>query len=141
MARVLFYVQHLLGIGHQMRAAAITRAMTTIGLDVTYVTGGFTDTALDLGGVKIVQLPPVRAQDATFKTMLDEFGHPIDAAWENRRRDALLRAYSVTAPDVLLIEGYPFARRRFRFELLPLLQTAQESGVPVAVSVRDILAT
>ncbi len=140
MARVLFYVQHLLGIGHQMRAAAITRAMTTIGLDVTYVTGGFTDTALNLGGVKIVQLPPVRAQDATFKTMLDEFGHPIDAAWENRRRDALLRAYSVTAPDVLLIEGYPFARRRFRFELLPLLQTAQESGVPVAVSVRDILA-
>ena len=39
--RIFFYVQHLLGIGHQARAAAITRAMCRQGLDVTYVSGGF----------------------------------------------------------------------------------------------------
>lgn len=140
MARILFHVQHLLGIGHQTRAAAITRAMTTIGLDVVYVTGGFPDSTLDLGGATIVQLPPARTQDATFKTVLDEFGRPIDDAWENRRRDALRAAYQTAKPDAVLVEGYPFARRRFRFELLPLLQAAQDDGAPVAVSVRDILA-
>ena len=32
--RVMVYVQHLLGIGHQMRAAAIVRAMQAGGLEV-----------------------------------------------------------------------------------------------------------
>ncbi len=32
-ARVFFYVQHLLGIGHQRRDATLTRAMQDAGLD------------------------------------------------------------------------------------------------------------
>ncbi|MBT5107327.1 MAG: glycosyl transferase [Rhodospirillaceae bacterium] len=140
MARVLFHVQHLLGIGHQSRAAAITRAMTAAGLDVIYATGGFPDSTLDLGGASVVQLPPARARDATFKTVLDETGRPIDDAWETRRREALLAAYHTAKPDAVLVEGYPFARRRFRFELLPLLQATKDDGAPVAVSVRDIVA-
>ena len=39
-ARVFFYVQHLLGIGHLRRAATIARALTGAGLDVTVVSGG-----------------------------------------------------------------------------------------------------
>lgn len=140
MARVLFHVQHLLGIGHQSRAAAITRAMTAAGLDVIYATGGFPDSTLDLGGATVAQLPPARARDATFKTILDETGRPIDDAWKTRRREALLAAYHTAKPDAVLVEGYPFARRRFRFELLPLLQAAKDDGAPVAVSVRDIVA-
>jgi predicted glycosyltransferase len=45
--------------------------------------------------------------------------------------DALTRA----APDLVLIESFPFGRRAFRQELMPLL----ESGLPVAVSLRDIV--
>jgi predicted glycosyltransferase len=138
-ARILFHVQHLLGVGHQTRAAAIARALRAAGLNVTYVTGGFEDLTLDLGGADIVQLPPTRATDASFKCLVDEAGEPIDEAWENRRRAALLHTFQSVAPDAVLIEGYPFARRRFRFELQPLLQAAQTSGTPVAISVRDIL--
>jgi predicted glycosyltransferase len=60
-------------------------------------------------------------------------------AW--RRRDALLRAFQHSSPDVLLIELFPFGRRQMRFELLPLLETA--SAAPrrplIVCSVRDIL--
>jgi predicted glycosyltransferase len=136
--RVFFYVQHLLGVGHQARAAAITRALQRQGMHVIYVSGGFAETRHDLGGAEFIQLPPVRAADATFGTMIDASGQPIDAAWENHRRDALLAAFRNAQPDALLIESFPFGRRRFRFELLPLLETATKH-VPVAASVRDIL--
>ena len=38
---IFLYVQNLLGIGHLRRAAAISRALTEIGLDVNFVSGGF----------------------------------------------------------------------------------------------------
>ena len=38
--KVLFYVQHLLGIGHLKRATTLARAMTDAGLQVTVVSGG-----------------------------------------------------------------------------------------------------
>jgi predicted glycosyltransferase len=134
----MFYVQHLLGVGHQARAAAITRAMQSHHLDVSYVSGGFAETAHDLGGAKFIQLPPARTADASFTTLLDAAGQPIDAAWEEHRRRALLDAFRTIAPDVLLIESFPFGRRRFRFELLPLLDAAQ-GHTAIAASVRDIL--
>jgi len=134
----MFYVQHLLGVGHQARAAALTRAMQSRGLDVRYVSGGFDEISHDLGGAHRIQLPPARTADATFTTLLDADGNPTDAAWEGRRRRALLDAFRTTAPDVLLIESFPFGRRRFRFELLPLLDAAKGRAA-IAASVRDIL--
>jgi len=54
------------------------------------------------------------------------------------RRAALLGAFGATRPDAVVIEGFPFARRAFRFELDPLVAAARETGVPVICSVRDI---
>jgi predicted glycosyltransferase len=136
--RVMFYVQHLLGVGHQARAAAITRAMQANNLEVHYVSGGFDESRQDLGDARYVQLPPARTADASFTTLLDVNGQPVDTAWENRRRQALLDTYAAIAPDVLLVESFPFGRRRFRFELLPLLEAANGKSA-IAASVRDIL--
>ena len=91
--RVLFYVQHLLGIGHQRRGATLTRAMQDAGLQVTYISGGHSIPNLDLGGANLVQLPPVRAVDSYFKKLVDEFDQPIDDAWRDRRRDANLTRF------------------------------------------------
>ncbi|MEX2618442.1 MAG: glycosyltransferase [Alphaproteobacteria bacterium] len=136
--RVMFYVQHLLGVGHQVRAAAITRAMQARGMDVHYVSGGFDEAGQDLGGARRLQLPPARTADAGFSTLLDAAGQPVDAAWEDKRRRALLEVFESVSPDLLLIESFPFGRRRFRFELLPLLEAARGKAV-IAASVRDIL--
>ena len=69
--RVLFYVQHLLGIGHQRRGATLTRAMQEAGLQVSYISGGHSIPNLDLGGAELVQLPPARAVDLYFKKLVD----------------------------------------------------------------------
>ena len=136
--RVLFYVQHLLGIGHTMRAAQLTRAMRRAALDVTYVAGGFDAIETDLAGAGLLRLPPVRAADASFTSLVGADGAPIDDAWRARRRTALLDAFHAADPDLVLIEMFPFGRWQFRFELLPLLQAAR-GRAQVVCSVRDIL--
>ena len=140
-ARVFFYVQHLLGIGHQRRGATLTRAMQEAGLDVTYVSGGHAIPNLELAGANFVQLPPVRAVDLYFKELVDENDRPIDEAWRESRRAALMAAYQTCNPDLIILELYPFGRRQMRFELLPLLDAARARTRPPVVvsSVRDIL--
>lgn len=136
--RVFFYVQHLLGIGHLKRAATIARALAGAGFDVTLASGG-EPVELAFENVRLVQLPPVSSPD--FKQLLDERRNPIDEAWKRQRRAALLDAYAQAAPDVLLIELFPFGRRQMRFELLPLLEVAiaTQRRPLVVCSVRDLI--
>lgn len=136
---VMVYVQHLLGIGHQMRAAAIVRALQADGMDVICVSGGEPKGLPDLGGARLVQLPVLRAADASFRRLVDDEGCELDEERRQRRRAALLATFDEFRPRILLIESFPFGRWQFRFELLPLLQAARESGTRVACSVRDIL--
>jgi len=136
--RVLFYVQHLLGVGHVMRAATIARNMCVAGLDVTVVLGGSKVLVADFGPADIIHLPPVRSDGSNFKVLLDENGVEIDDDFKNRRRDELLNVYASLKPNVLLVELFPFGRRQLRFELLPLLAAARESS-KIVCSVRDVL--
>jgi predicted glycosyltransferase len=89
--------------------------------------------------IDIVQLPIIRSRDATF-ALVDAAGAPIDDALRAARRDALLAAFAAARPDAVVIEGFPFARRAFRFELDPLIVAIQESRPrPYLIcSVRDI---
>ena len=139
--RVFFYVQHLLGIGHLKRAAAIARALAEAGASVDFVLGGVPVSGIAPAGVRVVQLPPAIASDAQFTNLLDEHGDKVDETWKAWRRGALLTAFAEAKPDIVLLEMYPFGRRQFRFELLPLLDcVAGLFPKPlVAVSVRDIL--
>lgn len=137
--RIALYVQHLLGIGHLRRAAALARAFCDAGAEVMVLSGGMPVADVDFGGAGILQLPPCLAADAAFSALLDEQGHAIDSDWKDRRRDTLLREAAAFRPDVLVIEMYPFGRRQFRFELLPLLYWAQNQKLLLASSVRDIL--
>jgi predicted glycosyltransferase len=136
---VLFYVQHLLGIGHLRRAALIARAILAAGLELRFVSGGMPAGELDIGGASLVQLPPAMSADVHFSKILDEHGQPIDEAWRDRRRRLLLDAFAAARPDMVLIEMFPFGRRQFAFELVALLETARARSLPVAVSLRDIL--
>jgi predicted glycosyltransferase len=139
--RVFFYVQHLLGIGHLKRAAAVARALLEAGADVDLVLGGAPVSGVAPAGARVVQLPPAIASDAQFTNLLDDAGNKVDDAWKARRRQALLSAFDDAKPDIVLLEMYPFGRRQFRFELLPMLDriAALYPKPLVAVSVRDIL--
>jgi predicted glycosyltransferase len=137
--KVLFYVQHLLGIGHLKRAATLTRACAAAGLEVTVVSGGEPVAVLDRTGFDLVQLPPLRAADRTFQGLVDDRGRPADAVYLDRRRALLLEAFDRVNPAVLLVEMFPFGRRALRGELVPLIERAKARGARIVCSVRDIL--
>ncbi len=145
--RALIHVQHLLGIGHLQRAAAIAGALQERGAEVVLATGGVAvpqvEAALEKRGVKVARLASARAADSSFSGLVDEHGNTVDEAWKVLRRDAVLKLFAEIKPDILVTEMYPFGRRPFRFELTPLLEAARASARPplIACSVRDILVT
>jgi len=137
---VLFYVQHLLGIGHLQRSLRIAEALVQNGIAVTLVCGGPPVTLPTDPSIRVVQLTPIRARDAGFE-LVDSAGRPIDDALRDERRAALLAAFAAARPDAVVIEGFPFARRAFRFELEPLIKAirAAEPRPCLICSVRDIV--
>jgi predicted glycosyltransferase len=141
---VLFWVQHLLGIGHLQRALRIADALVEYGIAVTVVSGGMPQPLARNPKVQLVQLPPLRTRDASF-ALIDESGAPIGERLREMRRDALLVVSAALRPDAVVLEGFPFARRAFRFELDPLIAASRAarraSGRrPVILcSVRDIV--
>jgi predicted glycosyltransferase len=139
--RVLFWVQHLLGTGHLKRAATLARALVERGLEVTLVSGGPPAPWLVPDGVALVQLPWVRARDLAFSALVDADDRPIDDIFRAARRERLLACFTALEPRVVITEMFPFGRRAFRFELLPLLAAAAAARPrPWLVgSVRDIL--
>ncbi len=139
--RVLFYCQHLLGIGHLRRAATLARALALAGHDVTLVSGGESVPHLDCAPASLAQLPPVRAVDKFFKVLVDESGTKIDDAFKAARAAQLVALFERLRPDVVLTEMFPFGRRQLRFELIPLLEAARAAPwrPRIASSVRDIL--
>ena len=139
--RVMIWVQHLMGIGHQRRAAAVALALAGKGAGVLYVTGGPELPGLAPGWpgrVRVAALPAARVADARYRALVDADGREVDDAWRAARRDRLLAAFDEHAPHVLVTETWPFGRRLLRFELDPLVERARRAGCRLVSSVRDV---
>ncbi|MEL7543150.1 MAG: glycosyltransferase [Pseudomonadota bacterium] len=138
--RVLFYVQHLLGIGHVARAAALVRGLVNAGDEVHVAFGGVSVREVSFGDAAIHYLPPVRAADALFSGLVSGEGAPIDDAWWHRRICALLALYERVLPALIVTEHFPFGRRKFARELVPLFEAARRrDGTAIVSSVRDVV--
>ncbi|MBI3198732.1 MAG: glycosyl transferase, partial [Rhodospirillales bacterium] len=129
------------GIGHLRRAATLARALAAGGFDVLLVSGGAPTEGLMLDGVRFHQLPPLRAADARLKDLARLDGTPLDETFRADRTRRLLDLFRSEAPDVLMTEQFPFGRTQLRFELLPLLEAAQDLPSPPwnVSSVRDVV--
>lgn len=139
--RVLFHVQHLWGVGHAVRIATIARACESDGIATTVITGGAPVDGLFDGLQRVVQLPPISARDETYAELVGAGGAPLDDALRARRRERILAVFVETRPDAVVIETFPFGRRKLAFELLPLI-AAVEAARPrplLVASLRDIL--
>jgi predicted glycosyltransferase len=140
MKRLLFYCQHILGIGHLIRSMEIVRGLTR-DFEVCFINGGeiFNDFPLP-PGVDVVNLPAIKT-DAEFRELQPVDGDTsIDALMEIRR-DQMLQVLHRFQPDVLMVELFPFGRRRFSAELVPLLEAARAIGTKTVCSLRDIVVT
>ena len=141
--RCLFWVQSLLGSGHLRRALLVAEALAARGAVVTLVNGGLPGPWAAASGVEVAQLPPVIAKGTDFGALVEPDGSPVTAALRAERGRRLLELLARTSPDVLVTEMFPFGRRRFRDELIPLLDAARAWPSPpvIAASVRDVLVT
>jgi len=139
--RAFIHVQHLLGTGHAVRAAAIGQALVSKRVEVTLATGNTLPPTLDTTGLEVIALPPVKSPDAVFDRLVTLEGSEIDDNWRAARRQATLEAFSQKPYDLLLTETYPFGRRQFEFELSALLAAAKAASTKpvIATSIRDIL--
>jgi predicted glycosyltransferase len=141
--RCLFWVQSLLGSGHLRRAQLLADALTEEGAAVTLVNGGPPGPWPAAPGVELVQLPPITAPDGDFSNLADATGAPVSAALRAQRQHTLIDLLLGRQPEVVVTEMFPFGRRWFRGELLPLLEAAgaQRPRPLVVASVRDVLVS
>ncbi len=134
----MFYCQHVLGMGHFIRSMEIVRGLTDF--DVYFLNGGEIVPGFDPpSSIEIINLLPIKS-DAEFSGL-----HAADAAQsldeiKAARTRRILKEYDRIKPDAVVIELFPFGRKKFGFELLPLLERCKaDSGVKVVCSLRDIL--
>ncbi len=136
--KVLFYCQHVLGMGHFIRSMEIVRALKDF--EVCFLNGGEIVPGFEFpSSVNVVNLPPLTS-DAAFKEVQSDSPHPLEEIKEVRRLK-ILSEFERFKPDLFIIELFPFGRRKFAFELVPLLARIRLSGDPIKVvcSLRDIL--
>ena len=137
---LLFYCQHSVGMGHLMRSLALTRSLST-RFDVTFVSGGAVPRIAATGGLRLVPLPPV-GLDERGRMVSRDGRRTLERALDARRR-LLIDTYRAVRPRVVVVELFPFGRRKFSSEIEPILELAR-GGSPrplVCCSLRDILVS
>ncbi len=142
MKRLMFYCQHILGMGHLVRSREIVRGLTE-DFQICFINGGEIIQGFEIpAGVELINLPAIKtdAEFAELQVVDDAFS--LSEAKEIRK-NRLLEIFNQFQPDILIIELFPFGRRRFSFELIPLLKLAKsnKSLTKVVSSLRDIVVT
>lgn len=138
---VLFHVQHFLGMGHLVRAFALAEALTA-DFRVVVVSGGRLPIGIEQPrDVEVLTLPPL-GFDADRQLVAIEPGSSVDQLLLERER-RLLEIHDDTNPDVVLIELFPFGRKKLAAELLALLHRCRARPFPplTVTSIRDLLVT
>ena len=139
--RAMLYCQHLAGIGHLVRTAELARSMSADGWEILLVCGGkVPDNFVFAPLVRVEQLEPIQS-DPEYKT-LSACAEGLSLEYVKEQRVAhLLLLLESFRPDVLVTEMFPFGRKQFAFELMPLLEHARraEQKPLIVASVRDIL--
>jgi predicted glycosyltransferase len=134
---VLFYCQHSLGLGHLVRSFALAGALAE-RFRVVLLNGGRLPRGVPVpAGVEIVSVPPLgMTVDGTLVS--HDRRRSAERALELRRA-RMLALHDALRPDVVFVELFPFGRKKFAVELLPLLRAAREAGALTVCSLRDIL--
>ncbi len=138
-SRILFYCQPVLGIGHYIRSREIVRALRAF--EVCFVNGGETISGLEMPPeVKVINLPALKS-DAEFQQLQVGDNKLSLEEIKATRKQQLLEIYKRVQPEILIIELFPFGRRKFDFELIPLLEKASSAQTKIVCSLRDILVS
>ncbi len=136
---LLIYCQHSLGMGHLIRSFALAEGLSD-KFKIIFLNGGPIPKGIQPpDDIEVVNMPSIR-MDKTGRLVGER---PIANAKSLRRR-IILQEFEKNRPSVVLIELFPFGRKKFIDELLPLLDYVRNMNGDkplVLCSLRDILIT
>src|SRR5919204_6074786 len=111
---LLLYCQHSLGLGHLRRSWALAEALAR-RFDVVMLSGGAPASGLrPPADVRIVELPPLD-QDVSGRLVSADPDVSVAEA-QRRRAEIVLQTFRSCCPAVVLIELFPFGRKKFAGE-------------------------
>lgn len=139
---LLFYSHHGLGLGHLMRSWTLAMELRRHFRVVLLIGGPVPAGLTPPSGIDLVNLPALTmAVDGRLET--SDPSTDIQAI-QKRRRQIVLETYHMCQPSVIVVELFPFGRKRLASELLPMLEEARmlQGERPLVVcSLRDILVS
>ena len=140
MKKVMFYCQHILGMGHLIRSVEIVRGLIP-DFQICFVNGGQVIEEFEFPReIEVINIPAIKT-DSEFTELTPVDDSLTMSELETIRTKILLETCDRFQPDILIIELFPFGRRRFSFELIPLMEKAKAMGAKIVSSVRDIVVT
>lgn len=133
------YCQHSLGLGHLVRSLALANGLAEY-FRVVFLNGGpFPRGIIAPKTIEVVSLPPL-GMTTDGQLISRNRRYTVEKALQ-RRQKILLEHLHTLKPHTLVIELFPFGRKKFATELLPFLEEARQQQSPplILCSLRDIL--
>jgi predicted glycosyltransferase len=134
--RLLLYCQHSLGLGHFYRSLALADALAE-NFDIVFFNGGPAPALAQLPpAIRFIHLPPLRMEEDGSLS-----GKGDVATIMAERRQTMLTVAAEAPVAALVVELYPFGRKKFASEIDPLVEQTRAQGGKILCSVRDVLVT
>jgi predicted glycosyltransferase len=137
--KILQYCQYVLGIGHFFRTLEIGRVLTEH--EVILVTGGSEIDVRLPDHIQEFRLPGLM-MDSNFKRLFTTNRAKSIHRVKSDRQKIIYNVFEKEAPDLFIVELYPFGRRAFSFEIDPILEGIRYDILQpsrVVCSLRDVL--
>ena len=137
--RILYYCQSLVGVGHLACSLRIIEELVPYA-EVDLIHGGLdTATMFEHPRLRSLRLATL-LHDAASGSFFDPHRtHSVDAIWA--LRSTQIAAFLRDRYDAIVVEFYPFGRRRFKAEIMELFREVRATSgpVPIFTSVREVL--
>ncbi len=139
MKRILYYCQSLVGIGHLTSSLRIIEELLAHA-QVDLIQGGL-DVNRELEHPRFRRLKlPTLLHDSNSGGFVDpDEQRDADQVWPERAQ--AIKGFLHGRYDAIVVEFYPFGRRRFKREIMALFSAVRErsGSVPIFTSVREVL--
>lgn len=138
---LLFYCQHSLAMGHLVRSVALAESLAE-RFHVMLLNGGRMPKGFVVpAGVQVINLPPLGI-DETNQLVSHDKRISVERALD-RRKKMIRTCFDNLRPAVVVLELFPFGRKKFAVELRPLLELAHsdERRAFIVCSLRDIFGS
>lgn len=138
---LLFYCQHSLAMGHLVRSLALADSLAD-RFRVMLLNGGRMPKGLIIPtGVQVINLPPLGI-DETNQLVSHDKRISVERALD-RRTKMIRTCFDNLRPAVVVLELFPFGRKKFAVELRPLLEAAHsyDRRAFIVCSLRDIFGS